>query len=110
MVRPGKPFAEDAWDLLDKIEWPDPDAWDWEKSGRANNGVFLKKENYNVIGFLNGWFERLISMLDFENALMALYDDDQKEAVHKFFDRLSDLYINIPVSYTHLTRRRRRGV
>lgn len=95
MVRPGKPFAEDAWDLLEKIQWPDPDSWDWEASAKDNNGTFLKSENYNVIGFLNGWFERLISMLDFENALMALYDESEKEAVHKFFDKLTDLYINI---------------
>jgi len=95
MVRPGKPFAEDAWDLLEKVQWPNPDEWDWEGSAKANNGTFLKSENYNVIGFLNGWFERLISMLEFENALMALYDEDQKEAVHIFFDKLSDLYIKI---------------
>ena len=96
MVRPGKPFAEDAWDLLEKVKWPDPDSWDWEGSAKANNGSkFLDPNNFNVIGFLNGWFERLISMLDFENALMALYDEDQKEAVHKFFDKLTDTYINI---------------
>jgi hypothetical protein len=95
MVRPGKPFAEDANELLEKLVWPDPDKWDWEASAKANNGSFLKDENYNVIGFLNGWFERLISMLDFDGALMALYDEDQKEATHQFFDKLSDLYINI---------------
>ena len=94
MVRPGNPLATDANDLLEKLEWPDVDSWDWEKSGRANEG-FLKPENCNVIFFLNGWYERLISMMDFENAIMALYDEDQKEAVHIFFDRLTDLYIKI---------------
>lgn len=95
MVRPGAPFAENAWELLEKVRWPEPDNWDWVGSAKANNGTFLKSENYNVIGFLNGWFERLISMMDFENALMALYDEEQKPAVHEFFDKLSDLYINI---------------
>ena len=95
MVRPGKPFAEDANELLEKLVWPNPDEWDWETSGKLNNDTFLKAENYNSIGFLNGWFERLISMLDFEGALMALYDDDQKDAVNEFFTRLTDLYINI---------------
>lgn len=95
MVRPGKPFADNANELLEKVVWPKPETWEWEASAKANNGTFLKEENYNVIGFLNGWFERLISMLDFEGALMALYDEDQKEAVHQFFDRLSDLYIDI---------------
>ena len=95
MVRPGKPFAEDANDLLRKVAWPEPDKWDWEGSGKSNNGTFFKSENYNNIMYLNGWFERLISMLDFEGALMALYDDDQKDAVHEFFDKLTDLYIVI---------------
>ncbi|MDR1589636.1 MAG: methyltransferase [Oscillospiraceae bacterium] len=95
MVRPGKPFAEDAHDLLRKVVWPEPEKWDWESSGKANNGTFFKGENYNNIAFLNGWFERLISMLDFEGALMALYDEDQKDAVKEFFTKLSDLYIDI---------------
>jgi len=96
MVRPGKPFAEDAWELLEKVQWPNPDEWDWEYSAKINNGSsYLDPNNYNVIGFLNGWFERLISMMDFENALMALYDEDQKEAIHQFFDKLTDVYINI---------------
>jgi hypothetical protein len=25
MVRPGKTFAEDAWDILKKVQWPNPD-------------------------------------------------------------------------------------
>ncbi|WP_073077983.1 uroporphyrinogen decarboxylase family protein [Sporobacter termitidis] len=95
MVRPGKPFAEDAGALLQKLVWPDPAAWDWEGSAKANNETYLKSENYNTITFLTGWFERLISMLDFEGALMALYDEDQKDAVNEFFVRLSDLYIDI---------------
>jgi hypothetical protein len=95
MVRPGKPFAEDAHDLLRKIVWPESGQWDWAASGKTNNGTFLKHENYNNIAFLNGWFERLISLMDFEGALMALYDEDQKDDVKEFFDKLSDLYINI---------------
>ena len=95
MVRPGKPFAEDAHDLLKKIVWPDPAGWDWEASAKLNNGTYFKKGKYNYVGFLNGWFERLISMLDFEGALMAIYDEDQKSAVEDFFDKLSDLYISI---------------
>lgn len=94
MVRPGHPLATDANDLLKKITWPDPDTWDWEASAEANAN-FLKEENCNVMYFLNGWYERLISMMDFENAIFAVFDEDQKDAVHAFFDRLTDLYINI---------------
>ena len=94
MVRPGNPLAEDAWELLEKVQWPDPDSWDWDASAKANE-TYLKPENYNTIGFLNGWFERLISMMEFENALMAINDEDQQEAIHIFFDKLTDTYINI---------------
>ena len=49
--------------------------------------------------FLNGWFERLISFMDFDNAVVALIDEDQKDAVKELFDRLSDLYIKIIDKY-----------
>ncbi len=96
MVRPGTQPIEDAWELLERVQWPDPEKWDWEGSARLNNeSAFLDSRNYNQLCFMTGWFERLISLMEFENALMALYDEDQKEAVHRFFDRLSDLYIQI---------------
>jgi len=95
MVRPGTPFASDAEDLLKKVVWPEPEKWDWAASAAKNNGTHFVEDNYNSIMFLNGWFERLISMFDFENALMVLYDDDQKDAVHEFFDKLTNMYIKI---------------
>ncbi|MDR0819441.1 MAG: methyltransferase [Oscillospiraceae bacterium] len=98
MVRPGKPFLEDANDWYDKLKWPDVDAWDWESSAKANEG-FLSKENYNVCFVLNGWFERLISFMDFEGAAMAMLDDDQRPAVKELFLKLSDLYIKILGNY-----------
>lgn len=94
MVRPGKPFVEDANEIMEKVVWPDPDTWDWEGAAEANSD-YLNPDNYNVIWFLNGWYERLISFMDFENAIMAVYDEDQKDAVHTFFDKLTDLYIRI---------------
>ncbi|MBR0401622.1 MAG: methyltransferase [Lachnospiraceae bacterium] len=95
MVRPGHPFAEDMEELLEKVQWPDIDSWDWEGSAKANNGVYFRPDTYNVIVFMNGWFERLISMMEFENALMALNDEDEQELIHQFFDKLTDLYIDI---------------
>ncbi len=94
MVRPGKPFIEDANEIKDKVVWPDIDKWDWEECAKANV-EYLSRPNYNVCWFLNGWYERLISFMDFEGAIVALIDEDQKDAVHAFFDKLSDLYIRI---------------
>ena len=94
IVRPGKPFLEDANEWYDKIVWPDIDSWDWEGEGKKNKG-YLKPETYNVCSMLNGWFERLISLMDFEGAILALIDDDQKDAVNGFFEKLTDLYIRL---------------
>ena len=95
MVRPGVPFLEDIEEWREKIVWPDVDSWDWEGCAKANNGTYLKPENFNQMWFHTGYFERLIALMEFENALMAIFDEDSKEEVHAFFDKLTDLYINI---------------
>lgn len=95
MVRPGKPFMKDATEWYDKLIWPDIDNWDWEGSAKANNGSYLTDENYNIVWFQTGWYERLVSFMDFEGAVMAMIDEDQKEAVRELFDKLADLYIGI---------------
>ena len=94
MVRPGNPFATDANELLEKLVWPDPDQWDWEGSAKANANFFQPEKCY-MVWFFTGWYERLISFMEFENAIMALYDEDQQDAVCTLFDKLSDLYIKI---------------
>ncbi len=94
MVRPGKPFIDDANEIAEKVVWPDVDSWDWEGCAKAN-GDYLSKPQFNVAWFLNGWYERLISFMDFEGAVVAMIDEDQTDAVHAFFDKLSDLYIKI---------------
>jgi hypothetical protein len=95
MVRPGKPFMEDATEWYDKVVWPDIDLWDWEGSAKLNNGTYLTEKSFNLVWFQTGWYERLISFMDFEGAIMAMIDEDQKEAVKELFHKLSDLYIRI---------------
>jgi hypothetical protein len=95
MVRPGTPFLEDANDWYDKLVWPDIDSWDWEGSAAENNGTFLTPDRFNKVWIQNGWFERLISFMDFEGASIALVDEDQEDAVKDLLLKLSDLYIRI---------------
>ncbi len=94
MVRPGKPFIEDANEIESKVKWPDIEAWDWEGCAKANS-EYLSRDVYINCWFLNGWYERLISFMEFENAAVAMIDEEQKDAVKNFFDKLSDLYIRI---------------
>jgi hypothetical protein len=98
MVRPGKPFLGDANEWYDKLVWPDIDSWDWEGCGKANEH-YLKPDRFNFSMLLNGWFERLISFMDFERAVVAMIDEDQKQAVKELFDKLTDLYIRIVDKY-----------
>ena len=94
MVRPGKPFLEDANEWYDKLVWTDIDKWDWSGAAKANKD-HLDPEYFNVMWILNGWYERLISFMDFEGAIMAMVDEDQTDAVKELFMKLSELYIRI---------------
>ena len=99
MVRPGKPFMDDAAEWYDRLVWPDIESWDREGSAKANSGRFLKPDNFNICWFQTGWYERLVSFMDFEGAVMAMIDEDQKGAVKELFDKLADLYISILEKY-----------
>lgn len=96
MVKPGKPILNDVNEWEDKLVWPDIDSWDWEIS--ANN-IHLTNDVFNMACIMNGWFERLISFMDFDKAVVALIDEDQQDAVKALFDKLSDLYIRIIDKY-----------
>ncbi|NLT39460.1 MAG: methyltransferase [Clostridiales bacterium] len=95
MVRPGNPLLDDANEWRDKIVWPDIGSWDWKGSAQENNDTFIDCDKYVNVWFMNGWFERLISFMGFEGAILALVDEDQTGAVKELFDRLTDLYIRI---------------
>ncbi|MFZ7120136.1 MAG: uroporphyrinogen decarboxylase family protein [Eubacteriaceae bacterium] len=94
MVKPGNPFLEDANEWYDKVVWPDINSWDWEGSARKNK-EFLNQGKWISPTILNGYYERLISFMDFDGAIMALIDEDQKKAVKDLFEKLTDLYIEI---------------
>ncbi|MDR0862705.1 MAG: methyltransferase [Oscillospiraceae bacterium] len=94
MVRPGKPLLEDIAEWREKLVWPDISKWDWEGAA-AKNKDFLKPDNFNQLWFQTGWYERLISFMDFENAIMAIFDEDSQDDVKALFDKLTDLYIDI---------------
>lgn len=92
-VRPGKPRLRTMEGWKDELAWPDPDNWEWEANAAAVRQVQDGRVQQTTI--FNGYFERLISLLDFENALLALVDEDEQPHVHSFFDKLTDTYIRI---------------
>jgi len=92
MVRPGNPLMSDANEWHDKLVWPDIESWDWEGSARENDDVYLKEDRFNMVWILNGaWFERLVSFMNFENAAVALIDEEQTDAVKALFEKTTGL-------------------
>lgn len=95
MVKPGNPLLEYADEWREKVVWPDINSWDWEGSAKRNK-EYLSNGKANIMTLLNGcWFERLISFFDFENAAVAVIDEDQIDDVKELVHKLTDLYIDI---------------
>ena len=95
MVKPGKPMLEDANDWKEVIRFPDITTWDWEGCAERNKEFLSATDAPIFMTHYNGLFERLISFMDFENAAVAMIDEDQKDAVKELFSALVDLYIQI---------------
>ena len=96
-------FVEPGFTVLEEIEnwkdlpWPDADSWDW-KGCAAKYNETLKGDNRLRRGILlSGYFERLISIMGFEGAAMAMIEDP--DSVGEFFDALTDLNIKITDHY-----------
>ena len=94
MVKPGNPTLLDVNDWPEIIKFPDIDALDWDECKRLNSVLNETTRSFHVT-FQNGIFERLISFMDFEGAAMALIDEEQQDAVHALFSKLSDMYISM---------------
>ena len=99
MVRPGHPKVPDVEEWEKYIEFPDPDSWDWAESAEKNRAVIEQKDLLFGATILNGLFERLISFCEMSEALVAMIDEDQQEAVHRLFDQLADFYPKIIRKY-----------
>ena len=99
MVQPGNPRMDDVNNWKSIVEFPDIDSWDWAGSAEKNAELIGDKGRGMVVWQLNGMYERLISLMDFEGAAMAMIDDDQKEALHEFYGALADLYIAMVKKY-----------
>ncbi|MGI6577091.1 MAG: uroporphyrinogen decarboxylase family protein [Eubacteriales bacterium] len=91
MVRPGNPKIPDINRWEDYIQFPDLEKLDWSGSAERHK-EFINTDRMNLIWVMNGLFERLISFMDFENAALAMVDDEQQDGVHRLFSALCDFY------------------
>ena len=91
MVKPGAPKCPDINEWEKYLTVPDPDTWDWEGCYERNKDK-INPERATYISVVGCLFERLIAVMDFQYAAVALIDDDQKEAVHRFFRAVTDVH------------------
>ena len=92
----GNPVFDDANEWKDKIKMPDINSWNWEEDAK----IIPDSRFACNFTLLNGfWFERLISLMDFENAAVALVDPDQKDAVKELFEATTNLAIDLVDKY-----------
>ena len=93
MEKPGVPHPlKDVNDWRDVIKFPDVNAWDWEGCGERNAAWFEKNKKFDISSMLlNGMgFERLVSFMGFEEAAIALIDDEQIDAVRELANEICD--------------------
>ena len=91
MVKPGNPKVTDINHWEEYVVPPDPDTWDWEGCYERNKDK-IRPDRATYINVPGCLFERLIAVMDFDNAIVALIDDEQKEAVHRFFRVVTDIH------------------
>ena len=90
MVKPGNPKVTDITRWEEAVTVPDPDNWDWAGACEKQKDALSDPTLMTGVTFGSCLFERLIALMDFENAAMALIDDEQQEAVHRFFRAVTD--------------------
>jgi len=86
-------MMDDLSDWRDVLVWPNLDEIDWEGIA-ARNKEYLTTDKMIQTTIFCGYFERLISFVEFEEAAIALLDPDYEDDVKELFDKLTDLYID----------------
>lgn len=87
-------LTDDVEEWPNVLKFPNLDDIDWEGVARKN-AQYLNTDKLICTTIFTGFFERLIAICGFENAALALIDEDQQECVHTLFDKLADLYIDM---------------
>lgn len=94
MEQTGFTLMDDISQWRDVLTFPDLDKLDWEGCLERNR-EYLKTDKIIQSTIYTGFFERLISFIGFEEAAIAMIDEDVEEDVRALFERLSDFYIEL---------------
>lgn len=81
------PVCDDICKWREQVVFPDMDAWDWEKAAEIDHVAEVDREHKMLYtSSLNGLFERMHTLLGFENALCSMLTDP--EEVEAFLDAM----------------------
>jgi hypothetical protein len=94
-VRPGSPVLADVNDWRNVITFPDIHSWAWKESIDINTSYLADSGRLVNTVICTGWFERLISFMDFAEAAKTLIDKKRRQSLVALFEALTDLYIEI---------------
>lgn len=86
---------DDISEWKEKVKFDDLDAIDWEGIAKKNADYLNQPNCLWHTTLYSGYFERLISLMDFEDAIMTLADPDQEDDLNAFFTKLTDFYIDL---------------
>ena len=95
IVRPGNPTLKDVTQWREIIKFPDVDSWDWEGNVEADREYLAQSNRSQFFCILTGFFERLISFMDFGPAAYALMNRKTKDDVKELMDKIADLWIDV---------------
>ena len=91
MEKPGVHRVHDLENWENEVSMPNLDEIDWEAvRERVKKQITPAKITSTML--YTGFFERLISFVGFEDAALALIDEDLQDAVHRLFDKLCIYY------------------
>lgn len=88
MITPGQEEITDLENWRDKIKIPNLDQYDWKSIAADVTKNWDRKNKVSLCMLLNGPSERMISLMGFQNALFAFYDNPDE--VHELFQAITD--------------------
>lgn len=91
MEKPGVHKVADIEQWEKDVTMPDLEKLDWAAI-EARCKKMIRPDKITSTMIYTGFFERLISLIGFEAAAMALIDEEQQEAIHRLFDQLCVYY------------------
>lgn len=90
---PGKPLLTDITQWKEVIKFPDLDALDWEGHAAKDTAGWDRENRLSRVTIGFGLWERLFSIMPFEDALCALVEEP--EACYEFFGAMADHKIRL---------------